>query len=1760
MRHAMKKNRKHICSNLYFYLDCVLIFFVSTLFSSTAFSCPSTSSQGCSLPPFWSSNISPNVLLVIDESGSMQFPGYFSCDWSGYNGGLTANCGSYDSDETPQKKYNIHQEYYGYFKNDKLYKYDSSNGLFRSVDSVDCNASQLDSRKVCSDNRSIDCILDSDCQGSGHCIYAIGGGECVSGNLLNWATMSRTDLLRKALIGGKHISFDGNNYIIRSEGGNWEFDDLDLMCKIVVQGDASTNDFAHTLDISGLGTNDERECGKLVLKANGSSIWGTNDNFFYIYQVVSGDFDIRLKITKKPDESGTGEWAKTGLMVRSSLSSDSKKIFEAVTRDHGLQFSYRSTDGNETKGNQNNVPDSIPIWLRMVRTGQTFTTYYSTDGVTWHQHPSPDDAYTFSQEPMPDSVYVGIATASYSSSTVAVAKFDDFVCQSGACSSDDFNDQNFHSNIWSSQHIGNEDKGQILQGCSRNCPITVTNAKVQLEVSTNERRGVIQETLDKDSDGQIDNNAPRLGLMVYSSGSDSSDWWTRHGCMRVGVDNTDLDNLVHNIEEELPLSGTPTVYGIREAQDYFQQYDAHNLCDNDAFINRGSSIDPYYYAGTLLSCRKSFVITVSDGEWNTGGDPVDEVHQTHINDLRSDIPGDQVLDHYTLFIFGSDGEGPRAMKNLAMYGGFNDLDGNGWPFDKTDYPNDSRDDDMTLGVCQDQDRPRNCQEWDLNGDGLPDNYFLADNGKAIEQAFRKIFEDIQSNSGSAASVATVTQEVLGEDLVVRGAFTFYDEDPDIYTWRGHLEIYKPFFHCSDFNERNACEARGCTWDNNECTGTPDINYDFQLCSESSCPSQYCIDTGTRCVAKFCSEMTGNKHCIDAGQILNERTSPRNIFTFVQGTQIPFEITGGTDAGFWNDYLQINRDFNNDGQAGDAVDVEELIQFVRGEINGNGTSLRERKDGWKLGDIIYSSPVVVGAPDENSVAPQIAREDCENLQRCFEFTEPNTCNSHDQDFGCFWSYYDNMCTSPDCEDLNQEVCSNQPACRWDAQANECKDKNRDQILTNLSVSADDCFYSFRIHYSDRERVIYVGANDGMLHAFSVDTGEELWAYIPSNLLSDLQCLADPLYGKPGGCRHRYMVDLSPRIWNVKFRSDNKWHTVLVGGERGGGDVYFAIDITKPRNPHVLWEYSVFRNMVLHGNGGPTAPFTKERYLELYGSDDLSLKNIGASWTEPTVAYLKLGSNVKFKASSPVAPLSDSLPPSNFQELGADDLSNWFVIIGGSIRVFNNGTLPDFLTNEEKSLIYKPYLLALDIETGTNIFQNLWPDIVKQLGNYFPEKTNGGNIIPYALSSPLLLDIWDTKGCEYINDSNATIERKEKICTKAKYCTWENGHCQGMLLGPDGLTDHIILGDINGNLYNIKFNFSDEAPHALEIDKLKTKKICDDPSNQQCSDLISQNVFRADRQPITIPPVAAFDDDYTLRIFIGTGKLDNSYGGSDDANDPATMSFYNLREDSGNFTSTTGQLVYSSYASGFDVTIKNKCEGVQFGSNCVWTENGEPDSCCSANCQDTCWDCIYDFSQPGERILYSPLVAGGLVFITTFVPNDDPCSSGGKGYLYILKYNCKDLFEDCGTYNDLGSCTIHQSCFWSGSSCVGCEGFDSNTTCSQNLGCKWVSMDPDHEYCTSTNDILSDSGLKPALGKSISQLETGEYTKIEGKGYGVNLGPGVPSQPVYSQGKGNKSTLFIQTSDAKIFKIDMPSKDKKFLGWSWDQDPATRDLMQ
>jgi type IV pilus assembly protein PilY1 len=117
------------------------------------------------------------------------------------------------------------------------------------------------------------------------------------------------------------------------------------------------------------------------------------------------------------------------------------------------------------------------------------------------------------------------------------------------------------------------------------------------------------------------------------------------------------------------------------------------------------------------------------------------------------------------------------------------------------------------------------------------------------------------------------------------------------------------------------------------------------------------------------------------------------------------------------------------------------------------------------------------------------------------------------------------------------------------------------------------------YQNRAQAIYVAANDGMLHSFDSETGEELFAFMPGELLNpsagsfyaQISSLMSPNY------THRYFMDGTPTSSDayIDVNGDLGWKTVLVGSMGAGGRSVFAIDITDPDSvdsQDVIWEFS------------------------------------------------------------------------------------------------------------------------------------------------------------------------------------------------------------------------------------------------------------------------------------------------------------------------------------------------------------------------------------------------------------------------------------------------------------------------------------------------------------------------------------------------------------------------------------------------------------
>lgn len=113
----------------------------------------------------------------------------------------------------------------------------------------------------------------------------------------------------------------------------------------------------------------------------------------------------------------------------------------------------------------------------------------------------------------------------------------------------------------------------------------------------------------------------------------------------------------------------------------------------------------------------------------------------------------------------------------------------------------------------------------------------------------------------------------------------------------------------------------------------------------------------------------------------------------------------------------------------------------------------------------------------------------------------------------------------------------------------------------SFMVEESYQDFYAANEYRRKMVYVGANDGMLHAFDAEDGEEVWAFVPEFALPKFEAMAD------SGYCHTYTCDQTVTVKDIEV--NGIWRTILVTGGREGGGAIFALDVTDPDNPDVLW---------------------------------------------------------------------------------------------------------------------------------------------------------------------------------------------------------------------------------------------------------------------------------------------------------------------------------------------------------------------------------------------------------------------------------------------------------------------------------------------------------------------------------------------------------------------------------------------------------------
>ena len=154
--------------------------------------------------------------------------------------------------------------------------------------------------------------------------------------------------------------------------------------------------------------------GVFTIDAAGTDIWGTSDQFRFVYQQVSGDVEVVARVRGVTNQHA---WSKAGVMIRSALAANSAHAFALVSAANGVHFQRRAAAGavSTSTAASTLLP---PAWVRAVRSGNTVTTYWSTTGSSW----TTIGSVTL---PLGASAYVGIAVTSHNAGARTTATVSD---------------------------------------------------------------------------------------------------------------------------------------------------------------------------------------------------------------------------------------------------------------------------------------------------------------------------------------------------------------------------------------------------------------------------------------------------------------------------------------------------------------------------------------------------------------------------------------------------------------------------------------------------------------------------------------------------------------------------------------------------------------------------------------------------------------------------------------------------------------------------------------------------------------------------------------------------------------------------------------------------------------------------------------------------------------------------------------------------------------------------------------------------------------------------------------------------------------------------------------------------------------------------------------------------------------------------------------------------------------------------------------
>jgi type IV pilus assembly protein PilY1 len=534
-----------------------------------------------------------------------------------------------------------------------------------------------------------------------------------------------------------------------------------------------------------------------------------------------------------------------------------------------------------------------------------------------------------------------------------------------------------------------------------------------------------------------------------------------------------------------------------------------------------------------------------------------------------------------------------------------------------------------------------------------------------------------------------------------------------------------------------------------------------------------------------------------------------------------------------------------------------------------------------------------------------------------------------------------------------------------------------------IYGDSTYTTFFQKYKNRRQVAYVGANDGMLHAFNggfyhrgddpstnsttergfftknatdnasgATLGKELWGFVPYQLLPHLKWLTQTDY------THVYYVDLKPKVTDVRiFAADDDhpggWGTILIGGFRMGGSCGNCVASTGGPPMTVTADF---------GSGSQTRTFyTAYFVLDITNPE----KDPVLLWT---FSQSDMGLSTSYPAVLRVNPTSSTK---------TDNTSaKWYMVVGSGP------------TGYDGSSSQTAKLFAIDLKAG-------------------PKDSSGGSLV----------STFSTGDANAFMGDVVTLDSDLDFRVDTSYAG--NVMCNQTVPDPNTDNDNnpctpILTPKWIGKMYRLTTGGGDTSTTTWGVlsgsSRIPTVLLATFPPTGTTLKV----------GPVTAPPTLTADDTSKIWVFFGTGRF---YSTNDKTNTD-TQYFIGVKDLVMTAGCTQTSATNCQQNDLVNVSSAVVCNPCATSTNQV-TGSGDIGSVTSllGTATTTLQGLVNSKSgwyttltlptvapTPRERVLAAPTILGGTVFFPTFIPNSDICTSSGDGMLYALFYLTGSAYKE------------------------------------------------------------------------------------------------------------------------------------------------------